>query len=314
MKKNILSFSELILAQCFIGSNIVIAKYLLQTFPTPLLLGFRFLTAFLVLTTLCVLHKTKVTVNKNGAPLTRQDWLTLFLQALCAGFLFNFLMISGLHYTSASTASIITSTTPAAIAIFSFLFLKEKIKRHQLIAISMAVIGLIILSLGKPYEVNFLQSLRGDVLIFLAVLPEALFTVIAKWHGAHVKPLVMALIVSLFNTLLFLPFIVMGVAHFDLTTVTSWQWFLVFIYGLSGGALFYIFWYRGLEHVSGTTAALFTTVMPISAALFAIIFLNETLSNSALVGMFFVILSIFIGTKKLSRRKPPRQTESVPEI
>lgn len=38
--------------------------------------------------------------------------------------------------------------------------------------------------------------------------------------------------------------------------------------------LFYIFWYQGLRKVSGTTAALFTSVMPISATLLAIVFLD----------------------------------------
>ena len=197
---------QLTLAQCTIGVNLVVTKYLISVFPIWLLLGLRFFISAIISIVIIQFSKEKIYQNRQGKNFVTSDWVVLFSQALCAGFLFNVLITGGLAYTSATAAGIISSTIPVAIIILSCVFLREKITATNVVAILIITLGLVVLSLGKGGIEHNKNSLLGDLFVLLAVIPEALFTIIAKWYGDTVKPLVMMVIVNLFNALLFLPF------------------------------------------------------------------------------------------------------------
>jgi drug/metabolite transporter (DMT)-like permease len=297
-RTDVLGYFELVLAQCCVGSAIVMAKYLIHSIPIMLLLSLRFTICAVIMVGYTQSRGIKIHVNHLGDRLSRKDWLVLFVQAMCGGLLFNLFIVNGMHYTTATTAGIISSTIPAAITIMSIFLLKESISRNQILAIIFAVLGLVIICLGGQSAdmapSSIAMNLLGDILILLAVIPESLLTIIAKWYGAHVKPIVMAAIVLVFNAIMFIPFLINGLLTYDLTTITLFQWIVVIGYALCS-VLFYQFWYKGLSVVSANTAALFTCVMPVSAAILSALFLHEVLTTTNLLGMFMVLLSIVFG-------------------
>lgn len=302
--------SELLLAQATIGVGIVISKYLFLTFPVYLLLGIRFSLSTLMMLFLVWYTGNSMHHKKSGEKLSRKDIHVLFAQALCGGFLFNVFIGNGLTLTTATMAGIITSTVPAMIAIFSYFLLREKLSTQQTIGIALAICGLLILNVGKGDLETSNASFLGNLLVIIAVFPEALFTVIAKWHGTHVKPYVMSLYVCLFNAVLFAPMAIWQAPSFDFSIVTPWQWFLVLMYA-SSAVLFFVCWYRGLEHHTAGTAALITSFMPVATTILAIIFLNESISIIEITGMLLVITSIIFGSGYLSTRWKQNRTISV---
>nr|AIA15338.1 EamA-like transporter family [uncultured bacterium] len=303
------ALGELLLAQTTIGVAIVASKYLLQIFPIYLLLGIRFglSTCMMLLLAWCTGHNMHQ--NKDGNRLSKKDFGVLFAQAVCAGFLFNILINTGLTLTTATMAGIINSTVPAMIAVFSYALLKEKLSKQQTIGIALAIIGLLILTLGKGNLDISTSSLYGNLLIILAVFPEALFTVIAKWHGDHVKPNIMALYVCLFNALLFAPFALWQAPGFDFGSVTAAQWWLIILYSFTA-VVFYVCWYRGLEHHTAGTAALMSSFMPVATTILAITFLSESVSMIEMTGMLLVIASIIFGSSYFSTGKETAITAS----
>jgi drug/metabolite transporter (DMT)-like permease len=290
-----IALGELLLAQTTIGVAIVSSKYLLQTFPIYLLLGIRFglSTCMMLLLVWCTGHNMHQ--NKDGNRLSKKDLGVLFAQAFCAGFLFNILINTGLTLTTATMAGIINSTVPAMIAVFSYVLLKEKLSKQQTIGIALAIIGLLILTLGKGDIDISTSSMYGNLLIIVAVFPEALFTVIAKWHGDHVKPYIMALYVCLFNAILFAPFALWQAPGFDFSNVTAAQWWLMMLYSFTA-VVFFVCWYRGLEHHTAGTAALISSFMPVATTILAITFLDESISPIEMIGMLLVITSIIFGS------------------
>lgn len=294
------SILQLLFAQFAIGVNIVLARYLVPHFPIAILLELRFLLGSVMLWGLVKLNKQHILRNKIGARLTRKDWWVLFLQALCGGYLFNIFLLRGLQYTNATMAGIICSTIPAVIAIFSFFLLKEKLSSGKTLSIIIAIIGLVIISYNNKHIVQFDNShLWGVLLILLAVIPEALFTILAKWHGSHLTAYVMALIINIFNALLFLPSAIIALQNTYFIAPTIFQWSLILLYALSGGVVFFVFWYRGLEHSTASTAALMTAAMPVSTGFLAWLFLHEIITLPILIGMGCVMLSIVFGTEVL---------------
>lgn len=285
----------LILAQLMVGICIVTQKALLASFPITTILFIRFTSGFVFL---LLLHK--VFFGGFFAPLKqlkRIDWLFIFFQAVFAGALFNILLLLGMHYTSASIAAIITSALPAIVAIFSIIFLKEKITFFTILCILFTIGGLVIINLHNLFNTNN-NSLLGDFIVLLSLLPEAGYYILSKIHENKLPVFLVSALMNGINIPLFLLFLFIPSQH--LGGYFSFKIVLLFLVVGISSALFYVFWYLGYKRVSGSSAGLTTAFMPIATLLVAFIFLGETISLLQLVGMIFVILSIFVN----ARRKP----------
>lgn len=130
-----------------------------------------------------------------------------------------------------------------------------------------------------------------------AVISEALFTIFAKRLSGKVTPFQMATGVNAIGFLLFLPFAIVELLHFDLGKVSLSIWLLIVYYAVTASVLSFVLWYFGVGKVRASTAGLFTGVMPISAALVSVLFLGEEFTWSHGVGMALVLASIYVGTK-----------------
>lgn len=291
------------LSQIIIGINIVMAKVLLPVFNIYLLLCSRFLIGTLILAFSCYVKKINPTIDSQGQRFTSFDWLVLFTQAMCGGFLFNVLMLSGLELSDATSAGIITSTTPAVILVLSYFILKEKLSVRRVSSVLLAVVGLLILSVGKMGQISMAYTtLWGDFLMLLAVVPEAFFTIIAKWYKRNVNFYALALIVCGYNALLFLPLSINHIVPLP-TDVSLFQVILLLLYGYAGGALFFILWFKGISHIPASSAALITTLMPVSTTILAFVFLGEVFSTYEIFGMLLVLGSIGLGSFSFKRIK-----------
>jgi len=296
------SYTYLTLAQINISVNIVLAKILMAVVPIYVLLALRFTIGTAMLALVCLIQQKNPLRDLHGVKLKGRDWAILFSQALCAGFLFNAFMLTGLNYTDATTAGIIASIVPAMIALLSYFILKEKLGPRRIIAICFAVFGLIMISVGKSGPELSGGSWLGEFLVLCAVFPEALFTVIAKWHEKPIDPFSMSLIVSFFNMILFIPVAIPSVKYIS-PAISIADISLLLIYGILGGTLFFILWYKGLQHTKASIAAMFTAVMPVSTMVLSTIFLGEHITRFDILGALMVILSIFFGSMSLKRLK-----------
>jgi drug/metabolite transporter (DMT)-like permease len=299
MKKNyfLQGILFLALAQTMVGVNIVTSKLLLDTFPVLILLEIRFLLATVVL---LPLHWTNPAYRQQSiktyfSKLQRRDWFFILGQALSAGVLFNILMLTGLHYTDANVAGIITSALPAIIAILSWLILREKISAEKALCIFFATLGLIIIGYAKLYSIGQSHSFWGDSIVLVALLPEAIYYVLCKVYSNRLPIFLTSALLNGINAAILLP--VLFFIPWEPTHITLATWAILFVIGLSSG-LFYVFWFVGAKHVDGIMASLSTAIMPIATVLLAWIVLGEGLTLLELAGMGLVLFSIVLYAKR----------------
>lgn len=287
-----IGYIELMLAQLCLAINFIVSKSIVTTYPIMSLLFLRFLIGFVVIALYLWFSASKVMDEMKI--LSKRDWILLILQALCSGFLFNVLFLYGLQYTSATSAGIINSTCPVFIVLFSALLLKEYLTKIKLVAILCAAIGIGFLSIGDlAFDVSH-SELYGLFIILIAMIPGSLFSVLAKMMKTEPKPLTSTAFTNFVNLILFLP----------LAFIDDWNlfynaplhdWWEIAIYCLTGGVLFFFFWYKGLNRTTANTAALFFGVKAVATSILAYFFLSESLTWFDATGMLFVILSTFIG-------------------
>lgn len=194
-----------------VGSSVVVGKVVVARVPVFLIGGLRLAFACLVLVPVLLL------VERGLPRLSRRDLAVLGLQAFTGIFVFTALLLYGLTLTGAAAAGIVTSTTPAVAGALSVLLLGERLTWARAGGIALAVLGLLAVNLGAPGAATAggPNPLLGNLLVFGAVVGEALFIVCGKVAAARVAPLTAAATISVLGLLMFLPFAAWEAARFD---------------------------------------------------------------------------------------------------
>ena len=289
-----LAYFQLALSMSIVGANVAVGKIIVNELPVFLFSELRFFIALLFLIPIVLGDSKKIT------PLSKNNLFFLFLQSFFGVFLFSIFILYGVRFTTATSAGIITSTVPAAIALLSFFILGEKPSVRQVFSVGLAVLGISVISFqGVSTEKE--GALLGNLLIIGAVISEALFTIYAKKLSGVLSPLQMAVGVNIMGLFLFLPFAINEALDYSFNSISISMWFLIVYYSVTASVLSFILWYRGVKKVAASIAGLYTGFMPIAATLVSLIFLKENFGLSQLSGMVCVLCAIYLGTKKFSR-------------
>lgn len=283
------TYVELSSAMVFVGSFVVASKVITTSFPVFLAAMLRFAIASAIL--LPMLLKAE-----HGFPsLGKKDVSILFLQAFAGNFLFSLFLLYGLKLTSAAESGIILGTTPVVIGLIALLFLREPLTLTGGIGMLIATLGIgAINSIGTaPSAGQGSNPLLGNILVFGAVIGEALWTILGKAASGKAAPLTIASLTSFFGLLLFSPLAVYQARSFDFAAVPLQNWAWIVYYGV-GTVGAYVLWYQGVSKVPASTAGVFSGILPVSAVVLANIVLKEPVLWSYWVGIVCVVLAIVL--------------------
>ncbi|MDH4157279.1 MAG: DMT family transporter [candidate division Zixibacteria bacterium] len=282
-----------LLAIVFWGWTFVATKVVLP-YVTPVeLLGLRFLLGLPVLLAILAAKKLRF----NFTPRSRRT--VLFGSAIITA---HFLIqITGLKYTSATNTGWIISVTPLVIALLSFLVLRERISRYQVVAIGVATIGILCLvSRGDFSSLGWLSSI-GDWLILATAHTWAIFTVATRNVSRQCHPLTVTVGVLLPSSV-----VVLGYMLFT----SDWSKFLhlpadaivaLIFLGILGLAVGHWFWQEGVSKLGATRAGLFLYIMPVSTTALAVPYLEESFGLFTAVGGILVLGAVFLAERLTSQ-------------
>lgn len=289
-----IAYTVLILAQAILAINVIASKHLVGYLPMFFVLAGRFTISTVLLAIIVFASRTPLCdpAHPKGK-LTTTDWLLAILQGLFAGFLFNLFFAWGLQYTTATAAGIISSTLPVITAVSAIWFLKERLTLGVISALFLAMLGVAIINFNHLENASFTQTNLGDLLIFIAMFPEAWFTIISRKLRNRITPLGSALIANSVSMVTLIPCAL--VSGFDFAQVASFDWMLITLAGTCS-LLFFWGWAWGLSFISASKAGITGGMMPVMVTLFANLFLGEILHWYDSTGMMLVILSIVIGS------------------
>ncbi|MGG2091794.1 DMT family transporter [Bacillus sp. S13(2024)] len=303
MNKHLIPNVKIILAMVIVGSSVVAGKLIVQSFPVFVASELRFLVATLILIPLLI--------KFEGIPsISKRDFFILFLQALFGVFLFNIFMLYGLKLTTAIEGGIITSIIPAVTGGIAFLLLKEKLTKNIGIGIMLAILGTLAINVfGSSSNVARGSShVLGNLLIFGAVIGEALFIILGKLVAQQVSSLAISTIVSAFGAVLFLPFSLYEGSRFHFEKVSISEWGLIFYFGIVVTVIAFILMYQGVSKVPASKAGVLTGVLPISSIILSILILGEEISLFHFVGIGLILMAIHLISKQPSENT---QTQSL---
>ncbi|QDW50899.1 DMT family transporter [Burkholderia sp. KBS0801] len=289
----------LVLSMLFVGSNVGIGKSIVVFVPVAILATLRFVIAIAVLWPLFSPVKMRA--------VRRAEWLNLFLQAFFGTFMFTLLMLNGVQRTSAVAAGVITSTIPAIVALFAWLILREKPNGRALVSIALAIAGVVTINLANggtsAHDAGAASSgsLTGNLLILGAVCCESIYVILSRRLTQTLAPIDICAYTHLFGLFLMLPLGATAMWQFDYASVPAATWALVVWYGLSASIFSFWLWMKGIRHVPGSLAGVFSAVLPVAAAAYGIAFLGERPTLAHGIALACVVTGIVLASLRVKR-------------
>lgn len=295
----LISYFFLALSMALGGIYIGVTKPLTQVFPILLLAWLRYLFAMPFM----ISWFKKAPEEK---PLDKKSLALLALMALIGSVLFSVFMLAGVKLTSSLSAGIVMAGIPAAVAILSRLFLKEHIAPRTIIAILLAISGIILLAIANisstpqnttlpANETIFWYTTAGFLLLIMSTFCEGSYVVIGKKLSGKISPKRVSAFMNLWGLIFTTPIGIYLMIQFDYSH-TGWQiWLLLLFYALSSSVICVWSWMVGLKNVPATSAGIFTILIPIFATLTGI-FIGEHFSRVHAIAFVLAISGLLLAT------------------
>lgn len=292
-----LAYLCLAVSMSLVGSYVALSKPLAAVLPVFLLAWMRF-----GIGGLAMLHWLKKPADEP--PMTAQTKRLLFLESFLGNFLFTACMIYGVSLTNAVSAGVTMASMPAAVAVMSWAFLREKVAPRTWVAVGCAVVGIALFAMagpghharpagdGAPTNLAWL----GQLLLLGAVVCEAAYSVIGKKLTGTLGPKRITSIINLWGFSLSAPLGLYAAWHFDFAAVGWGTWVLLVFYALAASIWTVWLWMTGLRVVPAAQGGVFTVLLPVSAALVGVLVLGESLSGLQLLAFAIALASVVLAT------------------
>jgi drug/metabolite transporter (DMT)-like permease len=288
-------FLYLSLAMFGVGTTVVVSKIIAHGMPPFTATALRFAIATPIF--MALLRLTRTPWPRLG----RRDLALLLLQSGAGSVGYTVLVITGLKFTSAADAGVITGTLPAVTGVIAVLVLGERPGFRLAASVCLATAGILAVTIkfeGATMGLPSWQSLLGNALVLAAVACESIFLLLNKRLRADVPPLAVSMFMSLFGLLISAVPAAMEILFIPSGDITAGALLGVVYYALLPTVLGFLLWYAGAARTSGMEAALFTAVLPVSAVVLAAVVLGETITTQQVIGVVFVIFAIIIGVAR----------------
>jgi len=218
---------------------------------------------------------------------------------------------AGLSLSTAVDVALLIATEGIFTAILSWTLLGEPVTRAGVAALAAGTAGAwlviargLVPDLGGPGGAG---RIVGDLMVVLALLFEAGYTVTGKASLERVPPLLITSI-SVAGCLLFwIPAAAVAVACDGLPHMTFGAWASVSYMAAFGTVAAYWMWFRGLSVVDASFAAPFLFIQPLLGASLGVVLLGETVTWATAAGAVLIVTSLGLVTAGARRAvmEPP---------
>lgn len=288
----------LIFATLFWAGNFILSKAMSAELPPIALAFWRWSMAFLLI--VIIAHRKFA----SDWPQIRKHLPVLLPISFFGIAAFNTLIYVGLQSTTALNSLLLQSFFPVVVAIMSFIFLGERLRRTQLGGILVSLCGtLLLVTRGDLTTLLAASFNRGDLWVITAVCCYAAYAILLRYrppiHAFSFLTITFGL-----GTLMLMPVYLWEHMH---VRAVNWQWnsvLTVAYLAVFPSFISYLFFNEAVRKIGASTAGLFSHLVPLFGSVMAILFLGEPFYLYHALGAAFTFTGIYlvISNKRISKR------------
>ena len=273
------------------SGNFVISRAMYDVIPPAGFVFWRWVVAAAVLTPVALPRL------RREWPILRANWRLICICGLFGVTLFNFLIYTAMHTTTAINAALVNSAIPVFIIMFARIFYKQRIslRQHIGIAVSLAGVATIILQ-GDFARIRTLTFNRGDLLVLIAAMSWGLYSVAIKKYPQGLNPFVFLFSIACCGLVFLVPFYGMEIAAGNLMVANPSTFLSIGYVGVLASVVAFSCWNSGLRKVGPHIGGQFIHLMPAFSTMLAVIFLGERLRSFHVLGIVLIFAGILCAT------------------
>jgi len=260
-------------------------KILLGPFSPVEIMFYRMILA---LAALLVIRPPRLALPHLDAAWLRQEWLYM-AAGLCGVTLYFTAQNTALVYTQAANVSVLVSVAPLFTALLSRAVLKEPLKANFLIGFLAAMVGIILIAFNGSFVLKL--NPLGDVLSIGAALVWACYSVLIKVISrARQSLLSITRRVFFYGIIFMLPVLLVSEFRLGLERLLNLpNLFNLLFLGVGASALCFVTWNYAVSQLGPVRTSVYIYANPVVTIIFSAIFLKETITLVAIIGMTLIL-------------------------
>ena len=229
-------------------------------------------------------------VRPQGSGLaSRQLWFWSVIAGLGVAGNFTFYFVS-ISEGSVAVAATLMYCAPVFVYLVSFALKLERPTPLKWAAIAMVMVGIVLLT--RIYEVGAGSVTPiGVVAGLLSGLSYAVFIFGFKYAAPHGSP--QSILVIAFAALA-LVLVGLGDSDQTLAVLSTPSWPLFVVLGVMGAGLSFFLYIVGLNYTAPAVASIVAMVEPVTASLFGVVVLDESLVAIQIFGMALILITVTV--------------------
>ena len=217
--------------------------------------------------------------------------LIVFMGAIQVGS--STLLFVAVNFTTAINASVINASQPALTAVAAWLLVKDKINTVQGLGILVGFIGIVTIVFRADLSVLVgLELNGGDGLAVSAIIGWAVYSVLLRRIPKELGVTTTLFLILFTGSVTVLPFYIWESLTIRAVPFTVDTLIVFLVLGLVVSVASIYVWNAGIRSIGPNKASIFLNLIPVSAALLAIIFLGEQLFAFHIIGGVLVAMGI----------------------
>lgn len=273
------------------SGNFVLSRAMNATIPPAGFVFWRWVVAF------CLLSPIALPRLRREWGIVRSNWRLICICGFFGVTLFNLLIYTAVHTTTAINAALVNSAIPVFIIMFARLIYGQRVtlRQHTGIALSLFGVATIILQ-GDPARIRTLSFNRGDLLVLLAAVAWALYSVALRRYPQGLNPFVFLFSITASGLFFLAPFYAHEIVSGSLM-IPNYPTILSIAYvGIFASVVAFSTWNSGLRRVGAHVGGQFIHLMPAFSTILAVAFLGERLQLFHIVGITLIFVGILCAT------------------
>lgn len=274
------------------GLNVTATKIIVSAFTPITITSLRVFTAAVsVFIILFFLKKIRIPTKKEFGYIL----IASILNVVCH----HYFLSIGLSKTSASNGGLILGLGPILTTTVAFFLLKNRVSFIQIIGIILGLVGvsfIVVLGNGGISGISI-----GDIYVFLSIFTQAFSFVMIKKISKTLDPRLMTGYMMLFGSaILFIISLIQEPQGLSLVSSGNLDVWMIFLASaVIATAIGHMIYNDAIGKVGVTEAAIFINLSPFFSLVGAVIFLNERITMSQLIGFLFILSGVILGSGAL---------------
>jgi drug/metabolite transporter (DMT)-like permease len=280
------------------GANYPIVKHALTEIDPQAFNAVRMVLASLVFGTLILWVRSHppaapgsfASIFRTPAPVTRREWLQLAGLGVVGHCLYQYFFIEGLAHTSVTNSSLLLAATPIIIALVSAALGRDRIGPLHWIGVVLSMVGIYIV-VGHRTGASG-SSLRGDLLMLVAVFCWATYTLGSRELIVRHSPVGVTGVSMAFGTALYVPAVSRHLFAVNWRLVSTATWAALVYSAIFSLAVAYTIWYAAVREIGSARTSVYSNLVPLVAIVAGVLFLGEPLSARKIAGAAAVLIGV----------------------